>query len=220
MNNHDLFRALGDIDDAFLEDCEEIPLKKKRIPYSRYISLAVAACLCVAVLFLSPLLVPGDSSGNDADTFSSNANTAEGAEDPCGESRTLSPTYASIESAPDSTLGCIPEALPPQSVGGAVPPFDSEYRVPSDFEFTLIWNDDVYRSTDLPAHLLQDAWNLLSKLSTSPAGVHGSIELTFTANGTTGFIAAEENGSDAAFSICAELQSIFQQNHISPQNIR
>ena len=49
MNEKDLFRALGDVDDAWLAAAEAPPQKRK----PRLAGGLIAACLCVAVLALT-----------------------------------------------------------------------------------------------------------------------------------------------------------------------
>lgn len=218
MNNHDLFRALGNIDDALLEECEQIPPKKKPVPYGRYVTVAVAACLCVGALFLFPHLLHNGASNNmaGADGMTQSVNPSEAENRPDIDVRT--PTLAGgVQSPADAAVS---GEMPPVSVESAGLPSNSYGTVPSDFEFTLTWEGDVYRSADLPPHLLQKAWELLSGLAASPSEVHGPIELTLTANGITGFAAADEAAPNADFSICAELQKLFETNHISPQSIR
>ena len=49
MNERQLFRALGDVDDSLLEAAERLPHRKK----PRHTGLWIAACLCLAALSLA-----------------------------------------------------------------------------------------------------------------------------------------------------------------------
>ncbi len=220
MNNHDLFRALGEIDEALLEDCAELLPKKKPVPCGRYVTVAVAACLCVAALFLSPLLL---SHGTTHDAAGPNeavsaAPRSEETEKPRDEAGSQSPTLAG---GPEiSGDAATPGAVSPQAIDGAGTPPSESRSMPSDFEFTLTWGDDVYRSADLSPELLRHAWNLLSGLSASSSELQGEIRLTLTANNETGFIAAKETVSSKEFLTCKEIKTLFDSNHIPPQSIR
>lgn len=48
MNERDLFRAIGDVDADLIEDANKVPKSKLK----RYLPTVVAACLCIAALFL------------------------------------------------------------------------------------------------------------------------------------------------------------------------
>lgn len=58
MNERDLFRAIGDVDEDLIEDANK-PAKSK---IKFYLPTAVAACLCIAALFL---LLPSFSSNTE-----------------------------------------------------------------------------------------------------------------------------------------------------------
>lgn len=49
LNERQLFRALGDVDDSLLEAAERLPHRKK----PRHTGLWIAACLCLAALSLA-----------------------------------------------------------------------------------------------------------------------------------------------------------------------
>ncbi len=220
LNNHDLFRALGDIDEALLEDRAELSRKKKPIPYGRYVTVAVAACLCVAALFLSPMLLSHgetrDAAGTNK-TASANPSSEE-TSNLSDEARTQSPTLTGGPQT--STDAAMPGAVSPQAVDGTGPSPGGSLSMPSDFEFTLIWEENVYRSADLSPEQLQHAWTLLSGLPTSSTEIHGDIRLTMTANNATGFVVADKNISSREFLTCKEIRTIFEANHTPAQSVR
>ena len=206
LNKLDLFRALGDVDDTFVEEAEKVPKKRLRFPWGT----AVAACLCVAALFLAFRVFPGQKDGETAGTNlpatvrESGGTTASIA----GEEGQISPDSVSPQGAETvRTQG----TETPQTV-------DSYGQCPADFAFTLSWDGRVYDSAAgvdtaangattrlaLTAEQLQGAWNLLSGLELSGGG-SGEITLTVTYDGLT---RQESLGSDdygPVLSICTEL---------------
>lgn len=203
LNKLDLFRALGDVDDAFVEEAEKVPKKRLRFPWGT----AVAACLCVAALFLAFRMLPGQKDGETAGTSQPVAARESGvaaASIPGGESQ-ISPNSVSPQGA---------ETVQPQAPETG----DSYGQYPADFAFTLAWDGRVYDSAAgvdtaangeatqlaLTAEQLQAAWNLVSGLELSGGG-SGEITLTVTYGGATRQESLGTEDYGPVLSVCTEL---------------
>lgn len=220
MNEHDLFRAIGDVDDTLLEGAEKRP---RRLP-RRYWSGLVAACLCVALLGLSALVLPGPDKSQDT------PNEARTGDSAVMES--ASDAVATVPAqAPGEILGSVSA---PSGVNGwgadpqSVEPTESYGDYPADFRFILTWEDFTYDSAGLltlsdgqrlsltltPGEL-QQAWRLLSGLELTPG--EGDISLTLTAHGQTTSTALGREDSGPVLSVCTELARLIQASESWPE---
>ncbi len=188
LNERQLFRALGDIDDSLLEAAEQLPRRRK--PHRT--GLWIAACLCLATLTLA---VPYFA------LFTKGASSA----DPHAEridKRLPQSTEAASNSTPDprdtiQQFSAETWAEAPQAQGNSTPT-QSYGTYPEDFSFSLTWDGNTYDSAtgqftpaDGAAQTLpltqeqrQRAWNLLSGLELTGSS-SGTRAISLTANGQT-----------------------------------
>ena len=136
LNERQLFRALGDIDDSLLEAAEQLPRRKK--PHRT--GLWIAACLCLATLTLAvpyfALFTKGTSSAdpNAKRIDKSLPQSTEAASD-----STPNPGDPIQQFSPETSAE-VPQAqvnsIPTQSYGA----------YPEDFSFSLTWEGNTYDS--------------------------------------------------------------------------
>ena len=190
MNERQLFRALGDVDDSLLEAAERLPHRKK----PRHTGLWIAACLCLAALSLAAPYVA---------LFTKGASSAD-------------PKAAvSTQDAPGAT-----EAAPRASSdrNGSIQEFAPETLCPDDFSFSLAWEGNAYDSATglltrpdgetvplpLSEEQRQRAWALLSGLEFSEVG-EGEQSISLTAYGQTASMNLSQEEEGPAQTILEEL---------------
>ena len=172
MNEKDLFRALGDVDDAWLAAAEAPPQKRK----PRLAGGLIAACLCVAVLALTASEL-SSVFHNGASSDGLPATAANGSPEVLDKESRVTPEAADQTPA---HFSADPEAAVPDAQPYALTtePAATYEACPADFSFTLSWDGNTYdsetgvltwangQSDDRPMteDLRQEAWTLLSGL--------------------------------------------------------
>lgn len=204
MNERDLFRAIGEVDDSLIEAAEKLPQKRR----SRLAGTLAAACLCVAALGLAVWYLPGMLGAKSTELSNSAA----------GETL-VQGARAHVEAAPDAALTDEARGMPYDTMAAAPvdgtpqtapaeEPVQSYGERPADFSFVLSWDGCVYdsatglltgdgepRSVPLTEDQVQRAWKLLSGLEL-PEESGGEWTLTVTADGqsATTSLSREEDG--------------------------
>lgn len=139
MNERQLFRALGDVDDSLLEAAERLPHRKK----PRHTGLWIAACLCLAALSLAApyvaLFTKGASSADPKAAVSTQ--DAPGATE--AAPRASSDRNGSIQEFAPETQATAPHT---QVNTASTAPSQSYSPCPDDFSFSLAWEGNAYDS--------------------------------------------------------------------------
>ena len=139
MNERQLFRALGDVDDSLLEAAERLPHRKK----NRHTGLWIAACLCLAALSLAApyvaLFTKGASSADPKAAVSTQ--DAPGATE--AAPRASSDRNGSIQEFAPETQATAPHT---QVNTASTAPSQSYSPCPDDFSFSLAWEGNAYDS--------------------------------------------------------------------------
>lgn len=191
MNEKDLFRALGDVDDAWLAAAEAPPQKRK----PQLAGGLIAACLCVAALALTASEL-SSVFHNGASSDGLPATAANGSPEVLDKESRVTPEAADQTPA---HFSADPEAAVPDAQPYALTtePAATYEACPADFSFTLSWDGNTYdsetgvltwangQSDDRPMteDLRQEAWTLLSGLELPEGGSGGALTLALQANG-------------------------------------
>jgi len=188
LNERQLFRALGDIDDSLLEAAEQLPRRRK--PHRT--GLWIAACLCLATLTLAvPYFALFTKGASSADPNAKRIDKSLPQSTEAASDSTPNPGDPIQQFSPESSAE-VPQAqvnsIPTQSYGA----------YPEDFSFSLTWEGNTYDSATgqftpadgetqtlpLTQEQRQRAWNLLSGLELTGSD-HGTQAISLTANGQT-----------------------------------
>ena len=211
MNERQLFRALGDVDDSLLEAAERLPHRKK----PRHTGLWIAACLCLAALSLAApyvaLFTKGASSADPKAAVSTQ--DAPGATE--AAPRASSDRNGSIQEFAPETQATAPHT---QVNTASTAPSQSYSPCPDDFSFSLAWEGNAYDSATgllarpdgetvplpLSEEQRQRAWALLSGLEFSEVG-EGEQSISLTAYGQTASMNLSQEEEGPAQTILEEL---------------
>lgn len=218
MNERDLFRAIGDVEDELVTAAGKTPSRR---PVRVWLSGALAACLCAALLFLALQMLPGRVGRDNAEAVSTEMNGATGNALYSTDEQEFSPetgksglhdgdfSHAGIQSSTQPTGGAI--------VSG---------EVPADFGFTIDWGENRFDSAtgvltengglsytlSLTGEERYTCWKLLKALEHMETDPEGEIRLTFTANGLTRALRFSQAQTPQASRICEDLLKVIGQS--------
>ncbi len=211
MNERQLFRALGDVDDSLIEAAEHLPRRKK----PRHTGLWIAACLCLATFTLAVPYVALFTKG----ASSADPNAAVSAKECTGATEAEARAFSESEdTVPEFTVET-PAVFPYTQMGTtSTAPTQSYGEYPEDFSFSLSWEGNVYDSATglltradgetvtlpLTQEQRQRAWSLLSGLE-FPEGSAGEWSISRTAYGQTTSINLSQEEESPAQTILEEL---------------
>lgn len=213
LNERDLFCAIGNVDEEMVESAGKSVRHK---PVRVFLPVAIAACVCVAVLFLAVKLLPGFDVANRAsdhskeESFKSAGVKESGAaEVDSGKHQgdTLSPAGAPGTNHGDAEL-----------FGGSGLSSEAE-----DLRYVVTWDGQTYDSATgqvtlngepYPLRLSKDVQEhivrMLSDLEYSGNETQGDIALEITSGGKTHRIAVSKDDTSQVGLICAELIRILE----------
>lgn len=230
MNERDLFRAIGNVDEDLIEEAGQ-PIKRRSA--RSYLSVAVAACLCLAALFLAVKVLPGTRKSSDA----AGEKLMHGQEAPLSNGGYVAPGDPGKIELNEEDLGrteteiifdptIAPLSEPPadnNSTSGSGVTTDSYGTASQDFRFILTWDGQTYDSASdqitagsqsysllLAPDQLEEIWKLLSGLEITGERTEGDILLEVTYDGQTYRTAVMEDDYGAALSICTEVIRILE----------
>ncbi len=190
MNERDIFRAIGDVDDDLIEGARR-PVR--RTPLRIYLPTAVAACLCIVAIFALTKAIPDGSkeTANGAKSISSTDAIPYAVED--------TPVHERSEGI---TLD--PPANDPQG-------YNSAAKLPVDFSFQIVWEGNRYSSKEelltyangstlslsLTHEELENIWTLIGQMEAAQAPGENSLTLQYTAWVMTYTLELPQNDSAA-----------------------
>lgn len=190
MNERDLFRAIGNVDDDLVAAANRSSTHR---PLRVYLSGALAACLCVVLLFVALRFLPTSRTGSPNNELATGQVSLTGNSSPVegiGESfqqtglpgnQAGEPGSAELQgSGQQPTMATSPSA-----------------QIPEDFRFTISWPDHSFDSETgilteydgLRYHLtltdedLSRVWSISSALGAESIDPDGTLVLSYTANG-------------------------------------
>lgn len=216
MNERDLFRAIGDVEDELVAAAGKTPNRK---PVRVWLSGALAACLCTALLVLALQMLPGRVGRDNAEAVSPEMNGSTGNMLYSTENQEFSPetSKSGLNDGEASHVGIQSSTQP---TGDTV--LSSE--VPADFGFTISWAENSFDSTtgvltengglsytlSLTGEERYSCWKLLNMLEQMETDPNGDIRLTFTANDLTRELCFSQAQTPQASSLCDELLKVIE----------
>ncbi len=193
MNERDLFRAIGDVDDELVTGAEKTSVRR---PLRVYLSGALAACLCVALLFVALRFLPAGRTADNANEFA--PELAETSADylTSMEGNTKGPEIGLSNDGNGSMLN--PAQSDPAGLYSATQQ-PTVSGLPAELRFSVTWGDNSFDSqtgllTENGGHSytltlteqeLARAWSILSALGNVESDPDGDIVVTYTAEGQT-----------------------------------
>lgn len=224
MNERDFFRAIGNVDDDLIEAAGR-PIRHR--PVRAWLSVAVAACLCVVVLFLAIRVLPGTGTSTDhADTAVPRSGDSLSGNGQAPQEFVSDANPGSMDTEANSRLPGLAStsgAMGQESTAVSPNSMTSYGSTPQDFRFVLTWDGYTYDSASdlltmdgqsyallLTQEQRERAWNLLSGLESDADAVEGDIILEVTYDGQTCRTAVGEDDFGATLSICTELIRILE----------
>lgn len=217
MNERDLFRAIGDVDDDLVTGIQK---SSARRPLRVYLSGALAACLCVALLFVALRFLPtSDTAARTNGQYSEQMDPVDGQHF----------SMAGVEHTPEVSTGNTATAtdVGPAGIQSSTQPAEGTVlhsEVPDDFCFTITWGDHFFDSKTgiftengsltytltLTEQDMVFTWRALSALSELESDPEGDIVLTFTANDLTRELRFSQEPPSHASLICDDLIAIIE----------
>lgn len=216
MNERDLFRAIGDVEDELVTAAGNPPSRK---PVRVWLSGALAACLCVTLLVLAMQTLPSRIGQDNAEAVNPEMNGATGNVLYSTDEQEFSPetSKSGLHDGDFSHAGIQSSTQP---TGGAI--LSSE--IPADFGFTIAWAENSFDSTtgvltengglsytlSLTGEERYSCWKLLNMLEHMETDPNGDIRLTFTANDLTRELRFSQEKTPQASSLCDELLKVIE----------
>ena len=219
MNERDLFRALGDIDEDLLTGAEKTP---KKNPWRRYIPTLVAACLCIAALFLGVKMLGGwgMSDGASMERVEDMANGPQKLMEVPAESGLYT---VDGDVAPDKAPG-VTGGNPQDPMGilsNGTEPAEMSGTYPGDLTIRLEWDGGFYDSESqslveygglscavkLTDRELSQIWQRLCLLEPD-TGTEPGWKLVWTTGGQTYTCTFSGDATDSRFRLAQEIKDI------------